>query len=222
MSKLITTPKGTALWTSLNKPDTKWKAEGVYEVKLAFDGDDEAVQKLVAKLEKLRDEKYDEIVEELKADGKAGLVSKIKKVAVFEVEEDPETGEETGRLIKKFKMTASGVSKKTGKKWTRKPKIFNARGVELTNAPSIGSGSVLKISFDPFAYYSPKDKEVGCSTRLEAAQVIELVSFGEKDASGYGFGEEDGYDDVPQGSARDTDDDTDMDAGGAADEDDDI
>lgn len=222
MTKLITTPKGTALWTSLNRPDTKFKAEGVYEVKMAFDGDDEAVQKMVAKLEKLRDEKYDEIVEELKADGKAGLASKIKKVAVFEIEEDPQTGEETGRLIKKFKMTASGVSKKTGKKWTRKPKLFNARGVELKVPPSVGSGSVLKISFDPFPYYSPKDKEVGLSTRLEAAQIIELVSFGERDASGYGFGEEDGYDDVPEG--RPVDDDDDMAADGGADDvdDDDI
>ena len=196
--KLITSPKGTALWTSLNKPDVRYKAEGVYEVKLAFDAEDEAVQKMVARLEALRDEKVDEIVAELEADGKAGLAKKIKKVAVFEIEEDAETGEETGRLIKKFKMTASGISKKTGKPWKRSPKIFNAKGRELPKAPSIGSGSVLKISFDPFPYYSPKDKEVGLSARLEAVQVIELVSFGERDASGYGFGEEEGYDGVPE------------------------
>lgn len=221
MKKTLTTPKGTALWTSLNKPDTKWKAEGVYEVKLAFNADDEAVQQLAAKLEKLLDEKYAEVVDELKADGKAGLVAKIKKVPVFDVEEDPETGEETGRLIKKFRMTASGVSKKDGKKWTRAPKIFNARGVELKAAPSIGSGSVLKVSFEPYMYYSPKDKEVGCSCRLEAAQLIELVSFGQKDAAGYGFEAEEGYDDVPEPSAF-TNEADDMDAGDAAGEDDDI
>lgn len=199
--KLITTPRGTALWTSLNKPDSRYKAEGVYEVKLAFDSDDEAVQKLQAKLEQLRDEKFDEIVEELTADGKGGLAKKITKVDVFEIEEDAETGEETGRIIKKFKMTASGVSKKTGKKWSRKPNIFNAKGVKLTTPPNVGSGSVLKVSFEPYPYYSPKDKEVGVSCRLQAAQIIDLVSFGERDASGYGFGEEDGYDGVPEDDA---------------------
>jgi hypothetical protein len=202
--KLITTPKGTALWTSLNKPDVRYKAEGVYEVKLAFDGDDPAVQALVARLEKMRDEKFDEVVAELTADGKAGLAKKITKAAVFEVEEDPETGAETGRLIKKFKMTASGISKKNNKPWSRKPKLFNARGVELKVAPNVGSGSVLKVSFDPFPYYTPKDKEVGLSARLEAAQIIDLVAFGERDAGGYGFGEEDGYDGVPEDDTNDS------------------
>jgi len=219
MSKNMTSPKGTARWTTLNKPDVRFKAEGVYEVKMAFDGDDDAVQKLVAKLEKVRDEKFDEIVEELKADGKGGLASKIKKVAVIEVEEDPESGEETGKLIRKFKMTASGVSKKTGKKWTRQPKLFNARGVELKSAPNVGSGSILKISFEPFGYYSPKDKEVGVSCRLEAVQIIDLVAFGERDASGYGFGEEEGYDDVPEGTGGAPFDDE---GGSAADEDDEL
>lgn len=205
MSKNITTPKGTALWTTLNKPDVRYKAEGVYEVKLAFDGDDTAVQKLRTQLEKLRDEKVAEIVEELERDGKGGLAKKIKVLPVFDIEEDSESGEETGRLIKKFKMSASGVSKKTGKKWTRKPDIFNAKGVKLPSAPNIGSGSVLKISFEPYAYYSPKDKEVGISARLQAVQIIELVAFGERDASGYGFGEEEGYDAVPQDDTRSQD-----------------
>lgn len=199
--KLITTPKGTALWTSLNKPDVRYKAEGVYEVKLAFDSDDEAVQKLVSKLEAVRDEKLKEIVDELTADGKAGLAKKITTVDIFDVEEDPESGDETGRIIKKFKMTASGISKKTNKTWSRKPEFFNAKGKKLEAAPNVGSGSVLKISFEPFAYYTPKDKQVGVSARLEAVQIIDLVAFGERDASGYGFGEEDGYDEEPEASS---------------------
>lgn len=217
--KMITTPKGTALWVSLNQPDVRYKAEGVYEVKLAFDGDDEAVQKLTERLEKLRDEKLKEIADELKADGKAGLVSKLKVLPVLEVEEDTNTGTETGRLVKKFKMNASGVSKKTGKKWTRKPDVFNAKGVKLNTVPSVGSGSVLKVSFEPYAYYSPKDKEIGISARLQAVQIIDLVSFGQRDASGYGFGEEDGYDDTPE---DDTDAPFNNEDGGADDEDDDL
>lgn len=198
--KLITTPKGVALWTSLNKPDVRYKAEGVYEVKLAFDADDAAVQKMVAHLEAIRDAKLEEIAAELTADGKAALAKKLTAVDVCEVEEDAQTGEETGRIIIKFKMNASGVSKKTGKKWTMKPDLFNAKGIKLPTAPNVGSGSVLKVSFEPFGYYSPKDKEVGTSKRLQAVQIIDLVAFGERDAGGYGFGEEDGYDGVPENS----------------------
>lgn len=32
---------------------------------------------------------------------------------------------------------------------------------------------------------------IGCSCRLEAVQIIKLVSGGQKDAAGYGFGAED-------------------------------
>ena len=186
------------MWTSLAEPSFKFDDDGVYEVKLAFDGDDAELQKLTEQLEQMRDEKLDEIVKDLKANKKAGLAKNITTVDVFTPEVDPETGDETGRIIKNFKMKSSGISKKTNKKWTRKPDIFNAKGVKLPKAPNVGSGSVLKVSFEPYAYYSPKDKEVGVSCRLQAVQIIELVEFGSRDASGYGFEEEDGYDGVPE------------------------
>src|SRR3546814_13485107 len=91
-------------------------------------------------------------------------------------------------------MTATGVSKKTGKAWTRKPNIFDAKGNQLKNPPSIGGGSEMKLSVELFPYYAANDKTVGVSFRLEAAQIIKLVQFGARDAAGFGFGEEDGDD----------------------------
>src|SRR3546814_7653155 len=81
-------------------------------------------------------------------------------------------------------MTATGVSKKTGKAWTRKPNIFDAKGNQLKNPPSIGGGSEMKLSVELFPYYAANDKTVGVSFRLEAAQIIKLVQFGARDAAG--------------------------------------
>ena len=190
------TPKGTFIWPKLNEPDTKYNADGVYEVKLAFDeGTD--LSALKAKVQKQIDKKYDDMVEQLTADGKGGMAKKLTKRDIddhFKAEEDEATGEETGRVIIKAKMKASGVSKKTGKRWQRSPDIIDAKGNKIKNPPSIGGGTEGKLCVELAPYYAPNDKVIGVSFRLEAAQIIKLVSFGERSASDYGFGEEDGDD----------------------------
>jgi hypothetical protein len=51
----------------------------------------------------------------------------------------------------------------------------------------------MKMNVELRGYYIAKDKEVGCSVYLNGVQIIKLVSYGSRDASGYGFGaEEDG------------------------------
>lgn len=197
-NKLLTSPKGVAIWPRLNEPDTKFDEAGVYEVRLAFEPDTPGLDEFVEKLEAVRDEKLEEQKEALIKAGKKGLVSKLTANDVTAPEEDDETGEETGRVIVKFKMKASGVSKKTGRPWTRRPDLFNAKGVKLRKPPKVGGGSILKVSFNPVGYYIAKDKLVGVTCYMEAVQVIELVEFGQKDAGGYGFGEEEGYDGVPE------------------------
>lgn len=61
-------------------------------------------------------------------------------------EETDENGDDTGRVLVKFKMKASGVGKRTGKKFTMRPDIFDARGKKIDNPPQIGGGSELKVS----------------------------------------------------------------------------
>ena len=213
------TPKGTAVgYQSLNTPDTKFKKEGQFKTRLALDADDAGLAKLRETVEQLLDQKHREIVDQLTSDGKAGVAKKITKRdldEIFKPEEDEATGEETGRILITAKMTASGVGKKGP--WTRSPGIFDAKGKKLKKPPLIGSGSELKLSLELFPYYAPNDKEVGVSFRLEAVQVIKLVSRGARDAAGYGFGEEDG-DEIEDGD--DTGSDFTSDASG--DEDDDL
>lgn len=187
-------PRGVAIWPSLNTADTKWKAEGVYSTRLAFDADDPKLVPLRAQVEDLIAERLEEEKAKLIAAGKKGLVSKLKTADPFKVELDDETGDETGRIIINAKMNASGISKKTGKPWQRKPAIFNAAGVVLKNPPMIGSGSELKVSVDLRPYFVAKDQEVGVSFSMEAVQVLKLVQFGARDASAFGFASEEGDD----------------------------
>lgn len=180
-------PKGIAVWPRLNEPDTKFKPEGEYSVTLAYDGDDRAVRDLIAKLEKRRDELFEQWLSE------NPKKKKVATVAPVFTEELDDNGDETGRVLLKFKMRASGTSKKTGKKWTMRPDIFDARGRKLTNPPKIGGGSTLKVSFEVGGAFVESAKQFYLSLRLVAVQVIDLVEFGSRSAADYGFGEEDGF-----------------------------
>jgi hypothetical protein len=198
----VTLPRGLAIWPRLNTPDTKYNAAGKYECKVAIDGDDAALASIRATAERLTAAKLEEVKAELIDKGKKALADKITTVDLIRAEEDDETGEETGRVLIKASMTATGVSKKTGKPWKRKPDIFNGKGELLKNPPQIGSGSVVKLSVEMFPYYAANDKTVGVSFRLEGVQVIKLVTFGERDASGHGFGAEDDADDINDAADR--------------------
>lgn len=190
------TPEGVFIWPRLNQPDTKYVSEGVYEVKLAFEGDVD-LSTLKAGVQKQLDAKFDEIVGKLNEEGKGGLAKKVTKRDIddiFKPEEDEATGDETGRTIIKAKMKASGIRKKDGKPWSRKPDIFDARGNKIKSPPAIGGGTVGKLSVELAPYYAANDKQVGVSLRLNGVQIIKLVSFGERNAAEHGFGEEEGDD----------------------------
>lgn len=187
------TPKGVAIFPKLSKPDTKWKAEGEYSCKLRLTPDALPAE-LVEKLNDLRDTFAEETKTELVAKKNGGKAKTLKvRDAMLTDEVNKETGEATGFVILNAKMTASGVSKKDGKPWSRSPKLFDAKGKPLSANVQIWGGSEVKLAIEAVPYYTPKDNEVGISFRLEAAQVLKLVSGTAKDAAGYGFGEEEGF-----------------------------
>jgi hypothetical protein len=176
----------------LNEPDTKYKKEGEYSVKLRFAAD-EFPAELLEKLEALRDEQQAATIKELTAKKQGAKVKSLSVRDILTAEKDRETGEETGNFIINVKMKASGKTK-AGKAWTRKPDLFDAKGNKLVNAPSIWGGSILKVAGEALAYYTPKDNEVGVAFYLNAVKIIKLVSGKQRDASDYGFGEEEeGY-----------------------------
>lgn len=196
----FTSFKGTFKYPRLNEPDTKFKAEGEYSVKLIGAESDPAVQALIAKLKPLHEAAVARAKTMIKK-GKALTVNALYNIVYDETTEEP-----TGEIEFTFKMAASGEYKngpKAGQKWSRKPGLFDAKGNALNPklVPSIWGGTVGKVSFEVGVdresgepgYFVPGTGAVGLSLRLLAVQVIDLVSGGQRTAAGYGFGSEDGY-----------------------------
>jgi hypothetical protein len=169
-------PVGKALWATLNKPDTKYKEEGLYSVKLEITGDD--AQKLSAFL----DTKLQESIAEAK---KENVGKKIKEASA------PYEWTNDNTIVVNFKMKASGI-KKSGETWSRKPALFDAKGKPLVGEVMIGKGSLLAVAYEASPFYTSLIG-AGVSLRLNAVQIIELVEFTAGSGSNPGFGEHDGY-----------------------------
>jgi hypothetical protein len=187
----ITSPVGTAVFPKLSTPDTKYKALGEYATKLVLSGDDSApiIEKFEAELAAY----FEEVKAELmKGDGKSKAKAKSLKFAAdkpFKPEVDDE-GDETGNFVFNFKMPAR-IAREGKPDLVLKPDVFDAAGKKLTSPPDIWGGSRLKVAFELRPFNTAIG--VGMSLRLNAVQVIELRSAGQRDAAGYGFGAEEGY-----------------------------
>ena len=175
----FTTPKGTAQYPYLTKPDTKFNPEGEYKVKLELDAAD------AGELISFLDEQVELSVAAAKKDPKnAG-----KKIKVGDAPYS--VNEETGKASINFKLKAK-VTTKSGETFEQRPAIFDAKGKPITDV-NIGGGSKVKVAYEVVPFYTAL---VGASIslRMKAVQVIDLVEFsGGASAEGYGFGEEEGY-----------------------------
>lgn len=216
----IILPEGTAIYPKLNKPDTKFDAEGVYESKQRLDYDAEGgmigrkgatLEEILDAMAKLRDQFVEEKRAELASKPDPKSKKKAREITVRDIGEPDldDDGNETGKLILKAKMKASGTAK-DGSRYTRQPKLFDAKNKPLDiKKTQIWGGSTLKIACTAVPYYAANDNVVGVTLYLEAVQVIDLVSGGGRDASAFGFGETDGYvgeeqsDDAPFGDPDD-------------------
>ena len=166
--------RGIAVFPRLNEPDTKFDAAGVYSTRLRMTAD--AAAPLLSRLEKMQEA----AVAEAQAEKKGKRVKQQDLPIEPELDED---GNETGNFILKAKMKASGVSKKTGKPWSRKFPLFDSNG-QPTNV-NVGGGSEIVIAFEPSAYNSASIG-VGVTLRLEAAQVIRVAGMGQSSGN-FGF-----------------------------------
>lgn len=101
---------------------------------------------------------------------------------------DEDTEEPTGEVEFKAKMKASGVRKRDGRKWSMKPDLFDSFGKPLPKGVSVWGGSEAILNFDADVYYIAGSGAYGVSARLNAAQIVELVTAGgQRSASSYGF-----------------------------------
>jgi hypothetical protein len=187
----ILTPTGTAIWPKLNAPDTKYKANGEFNVKLKLSAED--AQPIIDQYEKELAAYFEEVQDELmKGDGKSKAKARGLKLAADKPYKDDfdDQGEPTGDVVINFKMPHRII--REGKSdLLLFPDIFDAGGKKLKNPPEIWGGSKLRVSGQLRPFNAPIG--VGISMRLQAVQIIELSTKGARDAAGYGFGAEEGY-----------------------------
>jgi hypothetical protein len=202
-----TTPRGVFVFPAVTAPDygnaAFPKPDGEYKVNLRLT--EEEAEPLIKKLTPIYEQAHkdgQEAFEALPVANRKKLRNGFQMNDMHETEYDKETEEPTGYVIFKFKSKASGKNKK-GDTWTRKPGIFNAKGVALKNPPQVWGGTEGKVSYSVNPYFIPGTGVAGISLRLEAVQILELVSAGSKSASAYGFGQEDGYDEADEFPAGD-------------------
>lgn len=221
------TPRGTLKWPKLNEPDhgtdkypSKHEA-GEYKTKLVLDRDEPGVEAFLAKIDKALDrarELAEESFAELPVKGRKAIEAKggIQPDLPYSEIYDEETEEPTGKVEMLFKMVAGGVRKKDNKPWSAKPDLFDAKGKPLGKKISIWGGSVAIINFDLTPYFVEGTGKFGVSRRLNAAQIVELVSAGgTKSASSYGFGEQEGFDADEYADDEDSDGDDEKSSGDA-------
>ena len=174
MSDIITkvSAAGEAIYPHLVKPDVRFNELGEYKVTLKISKSD------ASEMVKGIDQNIEDSLAKAEKDNKGKKVKTAPK---------PYT-EESGNIFFKFKMKASGVNRKTQEKFSQRPTLFDAKKNPISADTSIWGGSIMKVAYQPFAYYTPM-LGAGVSLRLKAVQVIKLVE-GKQDNL---FKEEDGF-----------------------------
>ena len=182
-------PLGVLVWPKLTEPDTKFKADGEYVTKLRMTV--EEGEKLMVAVDKRAAMSLATAKENAKNPREAK--SWETKFLPYAIEEDEE-GNETGDVLFKFSARASGVAKKTGKAWARKVPLFDAQGARIApGTVEVWGGTTAKVAFTFFEYAPTVTVGASVSLKLEAVQIIELVSSGGASAESFGFEETDGY-----------------------------
>jgi len=199
----VMTPKGIFVFPKLASPDTKFKADGEYGVKLRL-GVDES-EALIAKIEADLAKYWPVAKAEAEAkveNAKTGPDKAKAKKALAEMKEADKSykpayddeGNETGEYEFNFKMPAffmKDKGKATEKKTAMRPDVFDAKGKKLAVVPDIWGGTtgIVAGELRPFS----TAVGVGISLRLKAVQIIELRQGGSGGtAEGYGFGKQEG------------------------------
>jgi hypothetical protein len=220
----ITSPRATFRFPKLTEPDygnnDYPNPDGVYSVQLVFKADSAEAKELIAELtphyveaQEMAEKEFAALKKQTREAFKKKNITGPQFNALFTELYDKETEEPTGEIAFKINMKASGTYKKgpkEGKKWERKPVIFDARGQRMTKLPAIWGGTVGKVNFEVQPYFVPGTAAAGLSLKLQGVQIIDLVSAGGATAEAMGFGaEEGGYvhddsafaDEPPTGSA---------------------
>ena len=97
-------------------------------------------------------------------------------------------------IAKPVAKPAPKVTTKTGKSWEQRPALFDSRLQPLpADSDPVGGGSTIRVNAEVYPWYTPS-LGFGISLRPRGVQVLEMRTYGPKDATSFGFAaENDGY-----------------------------
>tara|TARA_Y100000034_G_C6899799_1_gene415713 strand:- start:2219 stop:2842 length:624 start_codon:yes stop_codon:yes gene_type:complete len=180
MAKYSTTPKGAFHWAHVGTPDTTFKAEGQFHVKLQLAGQeaedmrnavDTAHANWKSEVNKTKGQKaYQEFLPYKVVLGDDGMESGIQ----FH-----------------FKMKASGVNSRTGQAFTQRPIVVGPDKTPLPTNIKIANGSTGKVAYEMAPYQFGSG--LGIQLRLRGVQVLNLIEWNGDSADDSMFSVEDGY-----------------------------
>lgn len=178
----LNTPEGVAKFPWLTEPDTRFNPEGEYSVNLILAEDDPKTQELVSKIEGI----WENFKKTLKG-------AKLKQQPTLGFDKEyTDDGDETGNLIFKFKAKTGYTDDKGNRKELPAPRLFDAKLKTIPDGTPVWGGTTMIVNFTPQAY--DHGKNLGVTLRLNACQIIQLVTAGGgASADAYGFSEQDGF-----------------------------
>ena len=166
----MNTPKGTAVFPSLARPDTKFDELGMYKADLSVPLQE--AKDLMGKL-----------TEVFKRH--TGKAPNANENTMWYKQTDKDTGEETGNVV--FKIRVKNRMTKSGQLWDRKPVLFDAALKPIQVNPWGGTEMIVSMS----VYCWNAGGKMGVSLQPQAIQIINLVEGG---TSSHGFEATEGFD----------------------------
>lgn len=188
----IASPVASCLWPKLNKPDTKFKQEGEYSVKLRFDKDMPEHRDYLKALKKIEEDAY-----ALNCENEGDDNLKRADSVIKQVKEEDEKGKKqpTNFYDVKFSLKAT-VTPRNGDPFTQRPTLFDTkRNILPLDQVLVGHGSELRIAATVNPWYTAA-LGAGISLWLDGVMVHKLVEPGTRSADDlFGASEYDETDD---------------------------
>ena len=178
--KYPVTPKGEFRWAHITVPDTTFKAEGQYHVKVLLSGSDaEDMQKIV-----------DDAHGEWKKRGQQKSAKKTwQEYLPYKASLDEEGMEEGIEFH--FKLKASGTNSKTGQTFTQRPVVVDPNREPLPSSLKVGNGTIGRVAYEIAPY--EHGTSLGVQLRLRMVQVLKLIEYVANGNAGDVFEVEEGY-----------------------------